>query len=526
MLKNDRPRYWVNWYDRWHVLLPILFLIVCLAGLWVSCSHPLRPTTLQTTGAVLQPDQAQTVSGQAEPNARIRIYANQQLVGETDSDANGNFSLQLRPLPLGAYQLYAVSDLSGITMESPRIAINVAAPAPTIDTAATTVALNAQNANATATALAQTNAQNANATATALAQANAQNANATATALAQANAQNANATATALAQANAQNANATATALAQANAQNANATATALAQANAQNANATATALAQANAQNANATATALAQANAQNANATATALAQANAQNANATATALAQANAQNANATATALAQANAQNANATATALAQANAQNANATATALAQANAQNANATATALAQANAQNANATPKTNTQANVQPTAVATVAATTAATTAATSAPASTSGTGTSAGAALPLSIDKPTGDALLPGARFTGKGAPGATITLSANGKIIGTAVVGANGTWIFVLPGDLKPGAVEFQAVQSAPADTVSVSINIAATTLPTTGNVSSAARALWLILIAFGAAGVGLGAFLWRRHSI
>ncbi|RIK14646.1 MAG: hypothetical protein DCC52_19445, partial [Chloroflexi bacterium] len=151
MLKNDRPRYWVSWYDRWHLLFPILFLLVCLAGVWVSCSHPLRPTTLQTTDAVLQPDQAQTVSGQAEPNSHIRIYANQQLVGETDTDASGNFSLRLNPLPLGVYQLYAVSDLSGITMESPRVTVNVAAPTPVLDVAATTVAVNVQNANATAT---------------------------------------------------------------------------------------------------------------------------------------------------------------------------------------------------------------------------------------------------------------------------------------------------------------------------------------------------------------------------------------
>ncbi len=77
MFKDNRPRYWVDWYDRWHLLLALLLLLLlCLVGYLAITAPPLQVTLYVPPAAALRADQPVAVKGQATANSLIRNFVN------------------------------------------------------------------------------------------------------------------------------------------------------------------------------------------------------------------------------------------------------------------------------------------------------------------------------------------------------------------------------------------------------------------------------------------------------------------
>ena len=66
--------------------------------------------------------------------------------------------------------------------------------------------------------------------------------------------------------------------------------------------------------------------------------------------------------------------------------------------------------------------------------------------------------------------PPTINLPPGGQHPAGERLTGTAPPNSTVTFYAGDKMLGVAVAGPDGTWQFVVPGDLAPGEYDFRAV--------------------------------------------------------
>lgn len=155
MFENGRPRFWIDWYDRWYLFLPLL-LIGVLIGIWqlptptpgrsspsirVTQPHggsprppvllpPVAPTTLESPqhGKGYFQSRIADAEGHGEPGAIIHLeYAGPDLawreLSRMSADATGRFHFQLRNFPPGNYRLRARaithtgrSALSGETM--------------------------------------------------------------------------------------------------------------------------------------------------------------------------------------------------------------------------------------------------------------------------------------------------------------------------------------------------------------------------------------------------------------------------
>lgn len=68
------------------------------------------------------------------------------------------------------------------------------------------------------------------------------------------------------------------------------------------------------------------------------------------------------------------------------------------------------------------------------------------------------------------AAPPTINLPPGGQLPAGERLTGTAPPNSTLTIFAGDKALGTAQVGPDGAWQFIVPADLAPGDYAFKAV--------------------------------------------------------
>jgi len=142
MIENGRPRYWIDWYDRWYLPLPLV-LIAVIAVIWrlpvppvaslpispgISASRLLQSSAPRATPArpgltppVLEsplngkgffPNRIADAEGHAEPGVNIHLeYAGVDLVWHELSfmptDAAGRFHFQLRNFPPGSYRLRA-----------------------------------------------------------------------------------------------------------------------------------------------------------------------------------------------------------------------------------------------------------------------------------------------------------------------------------------------------------------------------------------------------------------------------------
>jgi len=140
MFENGRPRYWIDWYDRWYLLLPLLLTGV-LVVIWrlptpaperlspgirgalpsragsptvPTPLPPLAPTTLESpqNGKGFFQSRIADAEGHAEPGAMVHLeYAGPDLVwrelSRMPANASGRFHFQLRNFPPGSYRLRA-----------------------------------------------------------------------------------------------------------------------------------------------------------------------------------------------------------------------------------------------------------------------------------------------------------------------------------------------------------------------------------------------------------------------------------
>ena len=75
MFQNNRPRYWVAWYDRWHLwLVLLLILLLCMAlYLGMNTAAPKVTLNLANANARLQTDQPIMISGTANSRDLLQI---------------------------------------------------------------------------------------------------------------------------------------------------------------------------------------------------------------------------------------------------------------------------------------------------------------------------------------------------------------------------------------------------------------------------------------------------------------------
>ncbi len=163
MFEKGRPRYWIDWYDPWYLLLP-LFLVLVLAAVWwlpkpATAAHkgvaarmnplaPRGPSTVVPPGPTLPPptptflnspqhgrgyfqSRLTEAEGRAEPGAEVRLeYAEADLVwhelSRMRAAADGRFRFQLKDFPPGSYRLRARAlTASGQTSDSAAAMVTV-----------------------------------------------------------------------------------------------------------------------------------------------------------------------------------------------------------------------------------------------------------------------------------------------------------------------------------------------------------------------------------------------------------------
>jgi formylglycine-generating enzyme required for sulfatase activity len=159
MFQNNRPRYWVAWYDRWHLWLALLLILLLCMALYLGMTTAVPKVTLNLAdaNARLQTDQPIMVSGTAPADSIVRIYEGDKLLGETRADGNGNYALAITNVAAGAHALRASIESNGTRIESDALAVNVnaavAAAQPTTAPTATSVPPTATRVPATPTPL-------------------------------------------------------------------------------------------------------------------------------------------------------------------------------------------------------------------------------------------------------------------------------------------------------------------------------------------------------------------------------------
>jgi len=161
MFENGRPRYWIGWYDRWHLALPLL-LAGALVAVWrlpapvtqslpvarrgtmpvrvggstvPSPLPPMAPTTLLSplNGKGFFQSRIPDAEGQAEPGSMVLLeYAGLDLVwhelSRMPADTTGRFQFHLRNFPPTSYRLRARAFASnGLSSASGEVMITVAA---------------------------------------------------------------------------------------------------------------------------------------------------------------------------------------------------------------------------------------------------------------------------------------------------------------------------------------------------------------------------------------------------------------
>jgi serine/threonine-protein kinase len=140
MFRNNRPRYWVDWYDRWHLLLVVLLaLLLCWLAYLATLPAPRVSLALANPTAALVSTKPIELVGTAPANTLVRVYAGDQLLGETRAASDGTFKIALTNLVPGAHTLRGVVEVNGTRVESPALPVNVSAPTVAIAPTATPV---------------------------------------------------------------------------------------------------------------------------------------------------------------------------------------------------------------------------------------------------------------------------------------------------------------------------------------------------------------------------------------------------
>jgi formylglycine-generating enzyme required for sulfatase activity len=126
MFRNNRPRYWVGWYDRWHLwLILLLLLLLCWLGYLATLPPPKVSLALAEPAAALSADKPVQLIGVAPANSTVQIFDAGKIIGETKTDANGNFKLSIPNVAAGSHSLQAIVDVNGLRVESPALMVNV-----------------------------------------------------------------------------------------------------------------------------------------------------------------------------------------------------------------------------------------------------------------------------------------------------------------------------------------------------------------------------------------------------------------
>lgn len=131
MFVDGRPRYWIGWYDRWHV--PVVAGFLALAG-WLAWQPrpvvkaapvvaapipvpaPLHPTLLDSppAGGSWKPSQRLDVVGRAHPGTRVVLFHSgtgrpESALAQTVADPQGRFRFALAGLSAGEHTVWAVA---------------------------------------------------------------------------------------------------------------------------------------------------------------------------------------------------------------------------------------------------------------------------------------------------------------------------------------------------------------------------------------------------------------------------------
>lgn len=132
MIENGRPRYWIGWYDRWHLALPVATVA---SAVWLflqprpiqpnvrnepppsSRVVPLGPVTIESpvSGIQVRTDQFTDVEGRAEAGTTVVLFYSQgpslekKELTRVRVGAEARYRFRISRFPPGWYVLQAVS---------------------------------------------------------------------------------------------------------------------------------------------------------------------------------------------------------------------------------------------------------------------------------------------------------------------------------------------------------------------------------------------------------------------------------
>jgi len=131
MMDGGRPRFWIDWYDRWNLILPLL-LAISLGWLvtrprpavpWTPPA-PVRPalpplavTTLESpaSGARFLPDRLGDVEGRAQPGSTAVLFysmapsVERRELARMPVAADGRYRFRLSRFPAGVYVIQVIA---------------------------------------------------------------------------------------------------------------------------------------------------------------------------------------------------------------------------------------------------------------------------------------------------------------------------------------------------------------------------------------------------------------------------------